>query len=124
MIFEIMNEEDAAKVREFLSENNITYEEREAAYDSCDGMYIFETLTDMFGVNPSLEGNDVVDEVYKRVPSMVRKLFEIYKHDKSYGIEGSPYLQMEDKVKEFYAGVIEDELELMADEGIIVRNLE
>lgn len=124
MIFEIMNEEDVAEVRKFLHDKNITHEERDAAYDSCDGMYIFETLTDMFGVNPSLEGNDVVDEVYKRVPSMVDKLFEIYKHDKSYGIEESPYLQMEDNIKEFYSGVIEGELELMADEGIIVRNLE
>lgn len=121
MIFEIYTESELEKVRSFLKENDIVYEERDEVYDSWDGINLFDTLTEMFGANPNLDGNDVVDEVYKRVPAMVEKLRNIYKHDKGYGIEDSPYLQMDNKIKEYYTGIINEELEKLVEEGIIER---
>lgn len=111
MIFEISRESDNDKVREFLISNNIPYEERDEAFDSWDGINIYETLTVMLERNPELDGDSVGDEVYRRTPKIVEALRKQYINDKSYGVEDSPVLILEDKIREFYIGVIEEEIE-------------
>lgn len=122
MIFEIHNEKDIEKVKKFLEENAIDHDVRDSAYDSWDGINLYDTLTAMFGDNPSLDGDEVVDLVYQRVPSMVEKVNKIAIHDFSNDVEDSPYLVMENHIREYYTRVIEEELKLMADEGIIEIN--
>ena len=121
MVFEIQREADREKVQEFLKVNNIPFEERDTAFDSVDGIYIYETLTHMFGVNPELDGDDVVDLVYQRTPKMAKKLFEQYKNDKGYGVEDSHIVKLEEAIFKFYTVIIEEELEEMVKEGIISK---
>lgn len=121
MIFEMHNDEAIEKVKSFLKENAIMHEVRDDTFDSWDGINIYDTLTAMFGKNPSFEGNDVVDLIYQRVPTLVEKLNKVAIHDISYGVEDSPYLTMKNQIREYYTKAIEDELELMVDEGVIER---
>ncbi|MBO1264493.1 hypothetical protein J3A84_05495 [Proteiniclasticum sp. SCR006] len=119
MIFEIHDEKDIEKVKKFLEESAIVHDVRDSSYDSWDGVNIYDTLTSMFGDNPTLDGNEVVDLVYQRVPSMVERLNEIAIHDFSNEIDDSPYLAMEGHITDYYTKFIEEELQLMVNEGII-----
>ncbi len=124
MIFEIYDNNDIVRVKMFLKENDIAHEIKDEAYDSVSGCTIYDILTNMFGANPTLDGDDVVDLVYRRVPSMVEKIRRASIHDLSYGLNDSPYMEMEHKINEYYTGVIEEELALMEAEGIISKDLE
>lgn len=113
MLFEVRNELDIEKVRNFLEENNILYEERDEAFDSWDGMNLHDTLTDMFDENPTLDGKEIQDLIYQRTPQIVERLRQQYIHDRSHNIEASPALALEARIREFYINVINEEIELM-----------
>lgn len=113
MLFEVRNELDIEKVRNFLEENNILYEERDEAFDSWDGMNLHDTLTDMFDENPTLDGKEIQDLIYQRTPQIVERLRQQYIQDRSHNIEASPALALEARIREFYINVINEEIELM-----------
>lgn len=121
MLFEVQGKENIERAKEVMESNNIEYESMDDAYNSWDGVNIYDTLTELFDANPTLDGNDIVDEIYKRVPSMVERLRKIYIEDKSYSNQDSPYLKLEKIIRAYYTEIIEEEIEKMKEEGILIE---
>lgn len=117
MIIEF-RDNDVEKVKEALDAVGIAYDLKNEAFESFDGVNIYETLTAIFERNPEMNGNFAMDEVYRRTPKIVEKIRKQWMHDKSYDIEDSPLLELEEKIFEVYTPFIEEELEEITREGI------
>lgn len=117
MIIEF-RDNDVEKVKEALDAAGLSYELKHEAFESFDGANIYDTLTEMFDRNPDINGAFVMDEVYRRTPKIVEKIRQQWMHDKSYNVEDSPLLELEERIFEVYTPFIEEELEEIMREGI------
>ena len=73
MIIEF-RDKDVEKVKEALHAAGIGYDLKNEAFESFDGVNIYETLTAIFERNPEMNGDFVMDEVYQRTPKIVKRL--------------------------------------------------
>ncbi|SDI14251.1 hypothetical protein [Proteiniclasticum ruminis] len=117
MIIEF-SDKDVEKVKEALTAAGVAYELKDSAFESFDGSNIHDTLTAIFERNPEMNGEFVMDEVYRRTPKIVERIRKQWMHDKSYHIEDSPLLELEEKIFDVYTPFIKEELEEIEKEGL------